>query len=51
MEAEAIVGRMGWLCAAASIAKGEAAEGVGKIDALARHEVSFAVCQDKGEYI
>jgi hypothetical protein len=44
MEAEAIVGGMSGLGAAASIHEGEAAEGsVGKIDALARHEGSIAI--------
>jgi hypothetical protein len=43
MEAEAVVGRMGRLCAAASIREGEVAEkSVGDIDALARHGGSSA---------
>ena len=44
METEAVVGGMSGLRAAASVGKGEAAEGsVGKIDALARHEGSIAI--------
>jgi hypothetical protein len=44
MEAEAVVGSMGRLCAASSIREGEAAEGsVGEIDALAEHEIRLAI--------
>jgi hypothetical protein len=44
MEAQAVMRGMSGLGAAASIAKGEAAEGsVRKIDALARHEGSVAI--------
>jgi hypothetical protein len=47
MEAQAVMGGMSGLGAAAPIREGEAAEGsVGKVDALARHEGSIAIGKD-----
>jgi len=52
MKAEAVVGGMSRLGAAASVREGEAAErSVGKIDALARHTRSITIGKDKRKYL